>query len=62
MSKCGECLMNDVEIVELGEDGICPKCGADYSAVLGATGQDRKSYSDDQDRDSYVPDPDLDED
>lgn len=28
--KCGECLMNDVEIVALGPDGKCPRCGADY--------------------------------
>lgn len=27
---CGECLMNDVEIVALRTDGICPRCGADY--------------------------------
>lgn len=27
---CGECLMNDVEIVELKEDGKCPRCGAEY--------------------------------
>lgn len=32
MSKrsCGECLMNDVEIVELAADGKCPRCGVDY--------------------------------
>jgi len=29
--KCGECLMNQTRLVDLGSDGICPKCGADYS-------------------------------
>lgn len=28
--NCGECLMNDVEIVQLRGDGKCPRCGADY--------------------------------
>lgn len=28
--NCGECLMNDVEIVELREDDKCPRCGANY--------------------------------
>jgi len=28
--SCGECLMNNVEIVELAGDGKCPRCGADY--------------------------------
>lgn len=28
--NCGECLFNTVDIVELGKDGKCPKCGADY--------------------------------
>ncbi len=32
MSKCGECLMNTVDVTELLPSGICPKCGADYSA------------------------------
>lgn len=27
---CGECLMNDVEIVRLTDAGVCPRCGADY--------------------------------
>jgi hypothetical protein len=27
---CGECLMNDVEIVPLDASGKCPRCGADY--------------------------------
>jgi len=31
MAKCGECLMNDVEIVELNPDGSCPRCGVTYS-------------------------------
>lgn len=31
MSKCGECLMRDVEIVEL-VNNVCPVCGADYRA------------------------------
>lgn len=30
--KCGECLASKVEIVTL-VNGICPKCGADYSAT-----------------------------
>lgn len=30
MRNCGECLMNNVEIVELEEDGVCPRCGTDY--------------------------------
>lgn len=30
MRNCGECLMNDVEVVELNADGKCPRCGADY--------------------------------
>lgn len=28
--NCGECLMNDVEVVELAPDGKCPRCGVDY--------------------------------
>jgi hypothetical protein len=28
--NCGECLMNDVEVVELDAAGKCPRCGADY--------------------------------
>lgn len=32
--NCGECLMRNVEIVQL-IDGICPKCGADYQAEVG---------------------------
>lgn len=28
--NCGECLMDAVEVVELAEDGKCPRCGADY--------------------------------
>jgi hypothetical protein len=28
--NCGECLMNDVNIVELDETGKCPACGTDY--------------------------------
>lgn len=28
--KCGECLMNDIEVVELKPNGKCPRCGADY--------------------------------
>jgi hypothetical protein len=28
--KCGECLMNRVEMVPLDSAGVCPKCGADY--------------------------------
>lgn len=27
---CGECLMNDVEIVQLDAKGICPRCKTDY--------------------------------
>lgn len=30
--NCGECLWNNVEVVRLGRDGICPKCGANYGA------------------------------
>lgn len=33
--KCGECLMNDVEIVQLGPDGKCPRCGVNYGAAVG---------------------------
>src|SRR4051812_37301728 len=29
-SKCGECLINDVEVIELQPDGVCPRCGTDY--------------------------------
>lgn len=32
-ASCGECLMNDVEVVAL-VDGVCPRCGADYTVVL----------------------------
>lgn len=28
--NCGECLMTDVEIIELRADGVCPRCGANY--------------------------------
>lgn len=31
--KCGECLMREVEIVQIGANGICPRCGADYRTV-----------------------------
>jgi hypothetical protein len=30
--KCGECLMNDVEVVALDEHGVCPRCGANYGS------------------------------
>lgn len=30
---CGECLMNDVEIVALDANGKCPRCGADYGPM-----------------------------
>lgn len=30
--NCGECLMNDVQVVELGPDGKCPRCKTDYGA------------------------------
>ena len=30
MRNCGECLYNNVEIVELAPDGKCPRCGTDY--------------------------------
>jgi hypothetical protein len=29
--NCGECLWNHVYVVKLGTDGVCPKCGTDYS-------------------------------
>lgn len=32
MAKCGECLMNNVEIVEL-KDGVCPRCEIDYTGT-----------------------------
>ena len=29
--NCGECLMNDVEVVALDpRTGVCPRCGTDY--------------------------------
>jgi len=28
--NCGECLMDRVEVVELDEHGVCPRCHADY--------------------------------
>jgi len=31
--RCGECLMDDVEIVTLVH-GICPRCGADYRDIV----------------------------
>lgn len=30
MRNCGECLMRDVEIVELAKTGVCPHCKTDY--------------------------------
>lgn len=33
--NCGECLINDVEIVPLLNSGLCPRCGTDYSASIG---------------------------
>lgn len=35
MAKCGNCLIESVDIVEIGADGKCPKCGVDYSKPLG---------------------------
>lgn len=32
MANCGECLMNDVEVVVLDKNGICPRCGTNYGA------------------------------
>lgn len=32
--NCGECMMNHATVVPLTVEGICPNCGADYSAVL----------------------------
>lgn len=32
--KCGECLMERVEVVELRLDGVCPSCGTDYGPDL----------------------------
>lgn len=32
--NCGECLMRNVELVALRADGVCPRCGADYGAVV----------------------------
>jgi len=34
--NCGECLFNDVEIVQLREDGVCPRCGANYGPEVRA--------------------------
>jgi len=28
--NCGECLMERVEVIELGPDGVCPTCGTNY--------------------------------
>lgn len=33
--KCGECLMNAVEVVQIGQDGKCPRCGANYGPEVG---------------------------
>ena len=54
MANCGECLFNDVEIVELSPEGICPRCKADYSAGLAQRPSD--SYKD-GDVLTYTPDP-----
>lgn len=32
MAKCGNCLMEAVEVVQVLENGQCPRCGQNYDA------------------------------
>ena len=41
--KCGECLMERVEVVELNERGVCPTCGSDYGPEAVAPHSTRKA-------------------
>lgn len=53
MAKCGECLYHDVEIVELNENGVCPRCGADYGRSIGNETIPAINPDDDDDDDDY---------
>jgi hypothetical protein len=59
--NCGECLMNDVELVALLPSGACPRCGTQYDPQVLAAG-DVVDEGDDVDVDDDGDDDDEDDD